>query len=274
MFPLVHHIVNRKIAEHVTSEMVMGALWPDMAIGAKVNRQLSHSGGEDFFLWCEANAPDYLDLARGVISHGSTPGCVDYYADEYLPAELAASLNLDTDGNFTSSPYFTSSHTQSYPKGLCFTLGEKYVDAVKASTNLPDDLIWWKAHNFVEMGYELLTNQAHPDLRHDILEVVRNPAEVGRSADVLAEYFHASASKIKIIFSRVPILFALDPVTPEQLVRKQLRMFIIKFGHSDINKSKMIELLEEMTEDLRPTYAPVMDYLVRQAAQTMSKFKR
>ncbi len=273
MFPLVHYAVNKKIYGQVSPLMIIGGLWPDMAVGAKVQREDGHTKCKEFFTWCKENAPDYLDLARGALSHSSEPGCVDYFADEYYPEDLVCEAKPQPGLDIMHSRFIAEKYCSEYPKGWCFVGGEKYLEEVSAATGLPDGLIWWKGHNFVEMGYELLADEQDPSMKEHILETSHDKQQIAQAAEVLAAFYNASAERIKLIYSRIPILFALKEVNAQTLAIKQRRLFIIRFNHGTANQAAMAELINRIREDLRPTYLPLLNYMAAHAAQVLSNME-
>lgn len=271
MFPLVHYAVNQQIFGKVSPLMAIGGLWPDMAIGANVQREAGHSKCKDFYCWCKKNAPDYLDLAKGALTHSTEPGCVDYYADEHFPEDLVCQGRPQPNIELCQQRFMTDKYRSEYPKGWCFAYGEAYLNEVSASTRLPDRLIWWKGHNFIEMGYELLTNEVSPQIKKNLLDLSCNKEAIADAAEILAEYYEASAERIKLIYSRIPILFALREVNPLALAKKQRRLFIMRFNHGGADTQAMADLIEKIQDDIRPSYQPLMNYLADHAKETLDQ---
>ena len=85
MFPIVHHLTNITIDKNVSELTILGGLFPDLAIGAGIDRNKAHQMGAQFYSWCKDSAPEGLPLARGIICHGDKPCGLDYYADEAWP---------------------------------------------------------------------------------------------------------------------------------------------------------------------------------------------
>lgn len=248
MFPLVHYFVNKKIYETDAKLMILGGLWPDLAYGAGVSRNLAHEMGGVFFQWCRENAPAQLPLAQGILGHGISPHCVDWYADEQWK-----------DG----------------PKGWCFQQGKKYEQEVGAATNLGPDYAWWKSHNFAEICCEMLTNELHPELGREILSAIQDTEAREMAAQVLSRYHDCPAEKIIYAFEKGSEIFALIDLSPRNLAEKQKISIETRLHrenhHCDI--PAMSQLLQRMCDELRGEYQPFMDELLELCRPVMSQYR-
>lgn len=245
MFPLVHHRINKAIYPETSPLIILGALYPDMASTSGYIRDVAHMMGNTFANWCRINAPWGMDLARGIISHGCDPFGVDYYSDEFWPGG---------------------------EKGWCFQQGVPWMPRVARATNLPDDLIWWKAHNFVEMSLELLMTEANPQLNSDILNAVNDRAAVKEVAQILAAYAELDQSKIEYAFVMVPEVFALEEVTPQILAIRQGRAFRRRHQVFNYDLEQMAELLQQMSISLSAVANPYLQEVEKLVGETLAKY--
>jgi len=228
MFPLVHHYADKIISPLAEDHlMIFGGLFPDLASGGGMERNFAHECGALFYEWCRKNAPEGLLMARSVICHGTEPKGLDYYADE------------DWNGG---------------PKGWCFHEGKKYMDGVRKATPLGEDYILWKAHNFVEMGLELLVLEKEKTLCEELLAAIDDRSAAAYAADIFYGAFRDNGcvrERLKDVFLRAADIFAIEIVTPTTLAEKQAKSFVKRFGIRDANVPAMAALLEEIREDLR-----------------------
>ncbi len=240
MFPLVHCFVNHKIYRETPLDplLILGALWPDLARGANCSRNAAHRMGDDFYRWCREQAPAALPLARGIISHGIRPCCVDFYADEYWPG---------------------------YVKGWCFGVGAAYIPRVEKAMDIPHRFAWWKSHNFVEMSYELMIAEDAPQIAKMILEASRNEEAKTRTASYLAAWYDCDQLPIYQILGRVPEIFAIETITPTTLIERQKEGLKFKPGCEQArpDADAAAQLLTDMYTDLRPGWPPFRDRLVQ-----------
>lgn len=245
MFPIVHHRINKLIFNQTSPLLILGALFPDMASTSGYNRNEAHIMGEVFASWCKLNAPWSMDLAKGIISHGCNPFGVDYYSDEFWPGG---------------------------EKGWCFQQGVPWMNEVASVTHLPENLIWWKAHNFVEMSLELLMIEEDPKLNSDILTAIDDQSAVKEVSQLLTAYAGLDQSKIAYAFNIVPEVFALAEVTPEILASKQGRAFRLRHQVYDYDQEQMAELLRSMSNALKKTADPFLKQVEKLVGEILSKY--
>lgn len=237
MFPLVHYFVNKRIYASDSRLMILGGLWPDLAGGAGLDRNQAHAMGDHFHQWCQKNAPEALPLALGIIGHGIQPFCVDYYADE-----------LWQDG----------------PKGWCFQIGKKYDQRVGAATGLGPDYSWWKAHNFVEICCEMLTDELSPGLGEEIIAALLDESTKHLAAKFLSAYYACDPRPILHIFNKVIDIFALKDLSALHFAEKQKISIASRLSLPSYSCDipAMAFLLDEMREDVRDEFAPFLDELL------------
>lgn len=255
MFPLFHYFVNKKIYQERTSFLVLGGLWPDLASAACPNekgrgleiRNLSHASGDEFYHWCSEHAPEAKDLARGIISHGIEPQCVDHYADEAWPGA---------------------------ERGWCFMEGIPYIERVAEATQLPKGYRWWKTHNFVEMACELLVQEEDPDLGSEIMAALQDTEAIRAAAALLAEYYQLDAERIRLLYENAADIYAIQPANSRELAERQKRSFAFKPGIKDstADVDAMAALIETMAEELRPKYRGFLDYLFAQIRPVLLQY--
>ena len=245
MFPLVHYFVNSQIKDSVPPLMALGGIFPDIASAAGINRGAAHCMGRSLYYWCRDNAPEMIPLAKGVISHGIDPHCVDYYADEYWPG---------------------------YPKGWCFLHGEKYMARVAEATGLPQHLIWWKAHNFIEMGCELITDRDHPKIKDDLLAAVNDASAIREAAACLAAYSGIPEERFVTAFAKVPHIFAIREISAEQLATRQCRGFFIRHRVTHADPPAIAALIHQISGEIEPLYYPFFYEVIGKTKRVLSGY--
>ena len=77
----------------------------------------------------------YIDLALGVLTHGTCLPGLDTYADESYHGE---------------------------DMGFCFQEGRKIADKAQRICNLPSSMALWKSHNIIELAFDAMTAQRSP----------------------------------------------------------------------------------------------------------------
>lgn len=261
MYPLVHYYVNTQVFGEVSHLMALGALWPDLAVGAGGDRDEAHTQGVAFYDWCRCNFPEAMDAARGMISHGIDPPCVDHYADEFWPDHV---------------------------RGYMFRTALLYLPQVAACTGLdgatdipllprgvepPRSNVWWKAHNFVEMAYEMITARQHPDLGRRLVEAATDRQAVATLARALQGWHGLPVQPILDIFASVPDSYALIDSGAQAQARVQAASMHHRFTSFRMDLPAMAELLEQISRDQADRYPIFMAFLVKRTSQQIQAFR-
>lgn len=245
MFPLVHHYVNKLLNQNFHPFIVYGGLFPDLASGAGYNRDEAHEMGDKFYKWCQVNAPEGLPLARGIICHGNNPAGIDFYADEYWPGG---------------------------EKGWCFQQGVQWMDKVQKATGLPDELIWWKSHNFIEISLELLMEEEFPSLSQEILKALEDKSAAREVSKILQAYTGIEKEEYQAIYTRATNVFALNAISPQHLAQKQAISFKIRYNILDSDVSAMANLIREISQYTKDIYKPYLALSIDKVAKVMDRY--
>ncbi|MDD2212615.1 MAG: hypothetical protein PHV56_06600 [Clostridia bacterium] len=115
-----------------SDEITLGSILPDMLIDKGFNHCEAHSKGSEIYCFLKLHQT-LLDFRKAVLTHGFVPKGLDYYGDEKY---------LD------------------YEKGYCFEKARPFVLDTVEACNIPPEMGWWKAHNIIEMGIELLVSSS------------------------------------------------------------------------------------------------------------------
>ncbi len=127
MFPQTHVYFAQRVLGHMSDELALGSIFPDMIINPKLQHKEAHSLGT-LLLNNWDKEKELLDFIQGVITHGIEPNGLDFFGDEkYLE----------------------------YERGYCFEKARPLVNQTMRACNIPEHMGWWKAHNIVEMAVEL-----------------------------------------------------------------------------------------------------------------------
>ncbi|WP_148135634.1 hypothetical protein [Candidatus Formimonas warabiya] len=190
---MTHTLVAQTLLGNAHPRIILGGIFPDLGTAIGLNRDVTHAMGRDFYQFCREGNPEFLDFAQAVISHGSDPRGLDYYADQSFAGK-------DT--------------------GYCFQRAVPLVDKVVAACGIPPDMGLWKAHNFIEMAYEVIAVEKHPHLTESVFQALSDDQTVHRCSQVLARYFGLDTGKIEMTFRQMPHFFCLSQVTPLHLAEK------------------------------------------------------
>lgn len=245
MFPIVHHLTDKTIDKTLGQLTILGGIFPDLAVGAGLDRNKAHQMGTQFYNWCKKAAPEGLPLARGIICHGDKPRGLDYYADEAWPPG---------------------------ERGWCFQMGIPFHQKVASSTGLPQNLIYWKAHNFIELGCELICHRQNPGLAKEILTAVSDRAAVKAASELLAAYTSINSETFAHCFNCVPHTFALEEVTPTRCAERQARDFTRRFNCNSSDITAMADLIEQIALEIPTDFNDFYIIVIKQMSAMLKEF--
>lgn len=226
---------------HTTDAITLGSLFPDLLISSQFDHFIAHSiGSELTHVVQEKN--DLADFARAVITHGITPQGLDYFGDEkYLDCE----------------------------RGYCFDKGRSLVNQTIEACNLPAQMGWWKAHNIVEMGIELLVSN-----RGDYGGLIRQAFNNEELINQITNQFPELTSKLeKGLKKRIAGFGGIIEVyhaTAESLADKY-RLQMHYRHHIDINTTKVAQLINIAAEQVEDDLADFFRYSRANVIQELNK---
>ena|GEM_PF-332644 len=132
LYPQTHVYFAGFILGKQGDPVTLGSILPDMLTGGGFDHAEAHSKGAEIFKFLKRQQ-SLADFGKAVLTHGFEPKGLDYYGDEkYLDFE----------------------------KGYCFEKARPFISKTVEYCNIPSGMGWWKAHNIIEMGVELLIGSA------------------------------------------------------------------------------------------------------------------
>ncbi len=132
MYPQTHVCFAGMVLGKQSDAVSLGSILPDVLIGEHFNHCEAHSAGLEIynFLLKNRSLPDF---GKALLTHGFVPEGLDYYGDEkYLDFE----------------------------KGYSFEKARPLILKTVEACNISPEMGWWKAHNIIEMGVELLVSSS------------------------------------------------------------------------------------------------------------------
>lgn len=132
LYPQTHVHFAETLIGRESDQVTLGSILPDMLVSNWFKHSEAHSKGAEIYKFLVKNC-SLLDFGQAVLTHGFIPKGLDYYGDEkYLDFE----------------------------KGYSFEKARPFVEKTIEACNIPPEMGWWKAHNIIEMGVELLVGSA------------------------------------------------------------------------------------------------------------------
>lgn len=179
MFPIAHVWLLERIIARPGPAHYLGCVWPDMLFGSPVSHAQSHQQGRELLAFARGRqaraapaADEFAAFVAGALSHGSEPQGFDWYSDEAYGDQPAEA------------------------RGYAFQHGRALAEETAAACHLPPSYGWWKAHNIVEMAFEVPLHQAEPHLGARFVAANADGALVARLAEPLAEFYGQPAEAL------------------------------------------------------------------------------
>lgn len=218
MYPQTHLYFAAMVLGKINDAIALGSIFPDMAIGAGVDRDLSHGSGLEIYKYLESHE-QLRDFALANITHGVSPNGLDYYGDEKNPP---------------------------FERGYCFEKGRALVGRTIKACNLPESMGWWKSHNIVEMGIEMRIS-AGGYYGRLLYQAFRNKGLVEEICDRMGAFFNRGFQPFFQRLSSFPSYIDLSPSTAESLAAKYDYQMNYKHGIR-INVEETAELISLASE--------------------------
>ena len=260
MFPLVHYYINKQVFGRVSPLCALGGLWPDLAAAAGGDRDAAHYQGAEFYAWCCQHLPQAKDAALGVIAHGVEPACVDYYADEYWPDHVRGYMFRQALGYLPQVAACTGLE------------GETSLPPLPRGGEPPRNNVWWKAHNCVEIAYEILTSQAQPQLAAELLAALAHTEAVELLAQALQGWQGLEPRRVRQVFAQAPESYALPDAGAACQAAKQALVMKHRFSKFQVDQPALAALLEQIARDEADSYASFISLLTEKTAAQLRAF--
>lgn len=175
MFPMAHVWLLERVVARPRPAHYLGCVWPDMLFGSPLSHHESHARGLELLAFARGRlandapgADDFLAFVTGAITHGSDPHGFDWYSDEQWGDDPAR-------------------------RGYAFQHGAALADATAAACDVPPRLGAWKAHNIVEMSFEMPLYAADPTLGDRFAAASDDAALRAQVAEALAVFYQRPA---------------------------------------------------------------------------------
>jgi len=229
---------------HTTDAITLGSLFPDLIISKQVEHLSAHSIGTELLqLVQEKHA--LADFARAIITHGITPQGLDYFGDEKYP---------DCE------------------KGYCFAKARPLVEQTVEACQIPPEMGWWKAHNIVEMGIELLISN-RGDYGQLIRQAFDNQELINQITDLLPDQTHRDEQGLKKRIAGFGSIIEVYKGTAESLADKYRLQMYYRHGF-EINTTKVAQLIKTAAEQVEDDLVEFFRFSYANVIQELNKIDR
>lgn len=230
MFPLTHLYTAKTVLGYENKQTALGALFPDYGSYLGLGRNLCHEIGLDMYHYAQEKDVSRLDFTLGALTHGTALPGIDYYADEEY---------------------------HGIRPGFCFQKGEAIVNEVAAACQLPSQMALWKAHNIIEMGFDVVTERRCPQIAKNLITALP-VARQSFCGDFLADYLQLPGESIREMFIVVSGFYSLDGNDINGMAEKFITSLKRRHNIVGCNKEDLIKLIGIAAEIIDPLYDDFM----------------
>lgn len=222
MFPQTHVCFAEWITGTEGDHITLGSILPDMLIGGLFNHLESHSKGAEIYNFLKKHKT-LLDFGNAVLTHGFVPKGLDYYGDEkYLDFE----------------------------KGYCFEKARPFITQTVEACNIPPAMGWWKAHNIIEMGIELLVSSR--DYYYDKFKsAFTNRVLISEVDEMLQDLWKANKLNLANRVEKFAGVIEQDKANAESLAKKYEMQMLVKHK-VEIDTRKVARLIDKAAASVEP----------------------
>lgn len=229
MYPQTHILFAEWITGTKGDPVSLGSILPDMLSGGLLDHYESHSKGEEIYRFLKKHKL-LLTFGNALLTHGFVPKGLDYYGDEkYLGFE----------------------------KGYCFEKARPFISETVEACNIPLSMGWWKAHNIVEMGVELLVS-SRGYYSDRLKSALTNQVLISEVAEMLQDLWKDNDLDFTHRVEKFAGLIEQDRADAESLAEKYRLQMIFKHK-VDIDTKKVARLIDKAAASVDTELDQVFD---------------
>jgi len=237
VFPLAHAWLLARVVPEPVPAHYLGCVWPDMLFESPLSHPQSHRSGAALAAYAKAlaDAEDAATLhafVTGVLTHGSEPHGFDWYSDEEYRVANPPSRSEEDGGRPAEE------------RGYAFQRGKALSSDAAAACDVPEYQGWWKAHNFIEMGFEHPLYAAHPELGDQLAAACTDERLMEQIARHLAGFFGQPAEGLATPMRRFREVVLFRPETAGAWAEKYALQTRLKHSGAQPNVAAIARLIE------------------------------
>lgn len=217
MFPMCHVYFAKKIlADDISGFSVMGSIYPDVIISGVLERDTTHYNTKALYDYFVVKDKQMGQFATGAVTHGVDMRGLDYYSDESY---------------------------DEFDKGYCFVKGADIEGDVIECCNIPEKWGLWKAHNFIEMAFELYLCRNNSWIVKLFDDTVNNTYITEYVNKQLGEFYGIPVNVISESFKKFTEMVHYDNIDEYSMIKKYALQLNKKHGINNIDIDKGASLI-------------------------------
>ena len=229
MFPICHIYFADKIIGKLSQFNILGSIYPDIVISDVLSRESTHYNTLQLYDYFKYMDIKMRDFAMGTITHGVDMKGLDYYSDENYP---------DMDS------------------GYCFEKGKQIEKDVINCCKIPEKWGLWKAHNFIEMAFEICVYRQNKWLKESLKNALEDIEVIKYVSKNLQLFLNINEGMLVDKFKRFTDFIEYKDINENTMMKKYCIQLEVKYGIKDVNNlcgakiiAKAIELIQGDVDD-------------------------
>lgn len=236
MFPICHIYFADRVFGSISDFSVLGSIYPDAVISKVLNRDVTHYNTKKIYQYFK-NDDEYMkEFALGAESHGVDMKGIDYYSDEKY---------LDSD------------------RGYCFLKGKRIEKEVIDCCHVPENLGLWKAHNFIEMAFELYLDNKNSYTKELFKNALSQKSKISYISRKLSSFYGIEASYFEKKFCNFSYFFDYEHVNAYTMAQKYSLQLYQKHGIKNMDVKLGASAILKGVDIIKEDAESFLDYVVR-----------
>lgn len=244
MFPLSHIYFAERLMDNPNEYILLGSIYPDAVISSRLGRDTTHYNTKDLYCFFRGKDNQMRDFAIGAMSHGVDMKGLDYYSDEGY---------------------------QGYSSGYCFVKAAEIEEDVITCCNIPPEWGLWKAHNFIEMAFELYLYRNDCSLIDKFNNILQNNELIRYVCIALAEYYNLDSECLVSGLNSFSKFFEYGIMDEKKLACRYKMQLKARHGIEMYNLTGAAAIIEHALDIIKPDIYSFFDYTVTKVKEVIDK---
>jgi len=244
MFPIAHAYLMEQLIAAPTAMHYLGCVWPDMLFGGPLTHPQTHRQGRELLAFARQHDPAVVPFVQAALTHGSEPHGFDWYSDE--------------------------SYDVGAEKGYAFERARPFVPAIVAATGIDPEIGLWRAHNFIEMTFEIDLGRRFPHLGPAIRAACLDAPLVTQVTTFLAQFYGIDSAPLYTNIHNFQAAVALKSPDSQALAEKYSLQLQFKHNITNADVPAIAKILDQAWESIASDRDQFLATCVSQVASVLT----